>query len=175
MALNLKKKRQPPVKLSLTMEHPAYETFASFLLFLQEREENPEITANEVINEIIREYLSGTAADVRGWREQQALDAAAKLPKQSTSAAAKQNNLTVAKLPEGVVVTQRAAEPAVATSPAAPSSALPQVTSKEVEAQAMRQEEPASPRLDISPEKQRQLIDEEKKRRGLLQDPSKTT
>lgn len=186
MALNLKKKPQPLVKISLQMEQPAYETFSAFLIFLQEREQNPDITANEVINEIIREYLSGTAADVRGWREQQAIVPAVK---HSNSAASKQNTLAVAKQPEVVVSTApqvaRASSQAPPSSPAPvpavsaslPSSpaALPGALSHDGAPASAPNDEQAH-RLEISPERQRQILHEEiRKKTTPPQDASKAT
>jgi hypothetical protein len=198
MALNLKKKPQPLVKISLQMEQPAYETFSAFLIFLQEREQNPTITANEVINEIIREYLSGAAADVRGWREQQALGPVP-APKQDKSPVSKQNLSAVANQQDVAVSKQAQVAPAVlqephfsspapspaaaptsppatsaasASSPAASPAAAPPLDGAPVSASLTD----AAQKLEISPERQRQILHEEiKKKTASQQDVPKAT
>lgn len=67
MALNFKK-NQPPVKLTLKIERELYDTFSSFVQYLRDREENPDLEEGEVIQEVLREYTSGISQDIKAWR-----------------------------------------------------------------------------------------------------------
>ncbi len=67
MRLNFKK-NQPPVKLTLKIERELYDTFSSFVQYLRDREENPDLEEGEVIQEVLREYTSGISQDVKEWR-----------------------------------------------------------------------------------------------------------